>query len=71
MVGGVLVEVHSPGSTAGETSIAWATHVAVAAINFDSWGLVCAEATLPVLKTGISKSGRIAGNDASERSKAI
>ena len=49
VVGGILVEVHSPGTSTTEASISSATHVTVAAISFCSGGLVGADTLLPIL----------------------
>ena len=66
VVGGVLVEVHSPRSTTTEASVSRAIHVTVATVSFGSGGLIGADTALPILKSGICKSCSIAGNDASE-----
>ena len=66
VVGRILVEVHCPGSTAGEISISRTSHVAVAAISFCSRCLVHAHTTPPILKPCIGKPCGIAGNDASK-----
>ena len=60
VVSRVLVEVHSPGPSTTESTVSRATHVAVAAVNFCSWGLIGADTALPILKTGICKACCIA-----------
>lgn len=65
VVGGVLVEVHCPGSPTAEVSIARAGGIAVA-ISFYSGRLIHAHAALSILKPSISKPCSITGNDASE-----
>ena len=66
VVGGVLVEVHSPGPSATVASISRATRVTVAAVSLCSGGLVGADTALPILKSGICKSCSIACSDAPE-----
>jgi len=68
VVGGVLVEVHSPGPSATVASISRATHVTVAAVSLCSGGLIGADTALPILKSGICKSCSIACSDALFRS---
>ena len=66
VVGGVLVEVHSPRSPAAEVSISRAAHVAVAAISFCSGRLIHAHTAVSILKPSIGKPCSITGYDASE-----
>ena len=66
VVGGVLVDGHGPWTATAEVTISWARHVAIVHINHWGWGLIHADTTLPILKTGICKACSIAWYDASE-----
>ena len=66
VVGGVLVEVHSPRSPTAKVGVSRTGRVAVATISFRSGGLIHAHTPISILKPSIGKPCSIAGNYASE-----